>query len=181
MPDKDCCSSLPSLASVHLRPLPPERRTARSRPTTLGCGSCCCCLHTIGSIIGAAIMSPGGYDKKRERYRPSAALYYWPIFAGCLLLSVLGGVGYAFLEAGGQGGIPEDGVIVALIGFALGLPVVQLFAPAPAALVIFCVVHPEQRRDYLRSLGKITLGTVLGTIGGLVVMALLCMPFFFLR
>src|SRR6266436_4557495 len=95
-----------SSAPVQFEKHQPERR--RGIGTYLFCGGCCCCLHTLGGLIGATVATvtiksaPGG----------SVAGGYWTCLA--LLTAAI------FLVASGS--TVEFGVIATL----LFLPLAQL-------------------------------------------------------
>jgi hypothetical protein len=135
----------------------------------------------VGGLIGAAVGSKTGFDPDRGEYGeavPSAARFYWPIFGACAVLSVLIGTWYYGTGRSSyfHGPRPEDFLIGGFF-LLLGLPLVQLAASVISLLVVVCVAHPEDRGDYLWSLGKITLSSVVGAVAGIAVMAALCVPF----
>lgn len=178
----DCqdCHPAPAVVAVKVTAQPSERRQGQGQSATmLCCGCCCCCcccLHTVGGIIGAAVAGKSEFDADRGEYgeyTPSAAKFYWPIMAVCSVLAVVC-CGFHYDHVYSH---PGQNLLVGGFLLLLGLPVVQLVASAVSALVITCAAHPEERGDYLWSLGKITLGSVAGTVGGVAVMAVMCVPF----
>jgi len=176
---------------------PPERRRP-SGSVVLPCGCCCCCcccLHTLGGVLGAAIAPSFGSTRNNfpTRYRLLVEEYEFeddaePFAAAALPIRkpravsgvalywwiVLGFVGLAMLygAAAGSGG----SVGVAVLGLALGLPVLQILASFLAALVLVATTRDDKKYQLVQ-VGKITLGTVLGTVAGILAMVGIAAPF----
>jgi hypothetical protein len=71
----------------------------------------------------------------------------------------------------------DDAFWIAFLGVALGLPLIQLAAAglsAIALLVLPRTLVPETG-EALRAVGRLALGTLLGTIGGILAMVLIGM------
>jgi hypothetical protein len=69
----------------------------------------------------------------------------------------------------------DDAFWIAFLGVALGLPLIQLAAAglsAIALLVLPTSLVPEKGQG-LRAVGRLALGTLLGTIGGILAMVML--------
>jgi hypothetical protein len=166
------------------------------------CCCCCCCLHTVGSIIGAAIAPAFGKNKgpSEPRYRhlveeydfsdynptgitnqPSEApetpnvrkptgtsgvAIYWYAMLALLVIVLIYGVVSSINGA-------SDGVGGVILGLALGLPGLQLLASLIACLILVASVR-EDRNFQIIQVGKITLGCVLGTGVGLLIMFGMC-------
>jgi hypothetical protein len=123
----------------------------------------------VGGLVGAAAVSAGKRDPKTGQRDPSAGPLYWLLFLGTLVLGIVAllGVLLATVPAG-------DVLLVALLGLAIFAPVVQLLVSFFALLAIaFLPKYEENRGGYLRSLGRITLWSVLGTLAGGLVMLVL--------
>lgn len=91
----------------------------------------------------------------------SGVALYW-----LLLLAFVGGaLILGLLSARGNLG----GVGMAVLGLALGLPVLQLLASFIVALVLVAMVRDDKKFQLLQ-VGKITLGTVAGTGLGILTM-----------
>jgi hypothetical protein len=97
----------------------------------------------------------------------AVALFWWLLVA----LSVVGLLWGVQTGIGGPGGW-KTGVGIALLILALTLPAVQL---GSAFLVLFVLLFSRRiDRPYrLKQLGKITLGTILGTLAGVLLMYLI--------
>lgn len=157
----------------------PERR--RQPVTTLHCGCCCCCcccLHTLGSIVCAAVAPAIGrgapmplmyyYDEDTGEEFPlvkkpgfSAVTFFWWIT--CFLIFL--GFAYGILEGRGEAtALLITGVIVLLV-----FPGIQLIAAIITMIIFACWPRPDKMHQ-LAQLGKITLGVVLGTVIGIAIM-----------
>jgi hypothetical protein len=183
----------PSPIDLHAHP--PERRPPRT--VTLPCGSCCCCcccLHTIGGLAGAAICSflptrggarpyspPDYYADTASPQAPprprsviSAAALYWIIFVVLMqLVFVVSCVGFGH---GFTGPDSLSGVGGALLILAIFLPAVQLVASL-LAMIAAAATDWSNAAARLWTIGKITLGTLLGTgvgIGAMFLLFLVC-------
>jgi hypothetical protein len=163
----------------------PERR--RKAVTTLHCGCtccCCCCLHTVGSIVCAAVapaLGKGGpmplthyYDDEDGIQIPSikrpgfsAVTIFW--WVTCFLIFLC--FAYGILQEGGGGGGGENilitGVVVLLI-----LPGLQLFSAAITLFVFLC--WPRYDKSYqMGQIGKISAGVVIGSLLGILAMTVI--------
>jgi len=174
---------------IDLRRTPPERKRPVGSVVLAGpgcCCCCCCCLHSVGSLIGSLVAAreprPGPDDLRRVAAEPTgpdvsvARLYWWVVFLILLLgffTPVLGPWGYWYYNRGPIEVFFSGGgaVLVMAIGF---LPLVQLGASVVALFVILLGFH--DRGPALRRLGWITLGSVLGTLAGLLAMAPFLLP-----
>ena len=154
-----------------------ERRR-RAVTTMYGCGCscccCCCCLHSLGSLIGAAIAPTAGtgapmtltdyYDDEAGDLVPdvrkpgisAVAVHWWIVAALCAASFV----------------VPISGESIGLAVCVFAFPALQL-ASVFVTLVIIAVWPRPDKMYQLRQLGKITLGMILGTLAGLLVMAVL--------
>jgi hypothetical protein len=181
----------PSPIDVH--PHPPERR--RRQTVTLPCGCCCCCcccLHTLGGLIGAAIGSnvasrtppppypgylyegeEGELIPPRRRYALSPAALYWIILAVLVNITFL----LCFLGFGTEPFDPSrlEGLGAAILILAIFLPAVQLVASVIAMLVAGLTDRPNAAAR-IWAVGKITLGTLIGTAIGIGIMFVICFP-----
>jgi hypothetical protein len=107
-------------------------------------------------LVGAAINSPGVAHKAHgDNGRFSAGSPYW------LLLM------YAVMAVLLWGGTPR------LMILALGLPFIQIGVCMLTALVVAFLPCFQPQEAYLRSVGRITLGTILGGMIGLGIMIVL--------
>lgn len=157
---------------------PPERRKRKKDYVVLYscCCCCCCCLHTIGSAIGAAL--GGNYSPAQDqpasaerKYPSSQALYWSSLLVVGVLFLLIGGV-LTLLQT------PGDYVTEALFNLgAIGLgsliilgPLWLLAASVVTAIRIAARQDLPHRAEYWKSLGWITLGSVLGTAAGIAIM-----------
>jgi hypothetical protein len=176
---------------VTLTAHPPERRRP-ARPVILPCGCCCCCCccpHTIGGLAGGIAGSVTEMPEQPRAMDPDApfpyrldefedegalvpaGLLYWLLV--CLLIGVVV-VWTAVANASGFGRV-QEGLLIGGFIVLLVLPGLQLGASLLALLVIL-LFYPERARP-LRRLGRITLWTIAGTLGGLIPMGA-CLLFF---
>ena len=184
-----------SKPEIHIEAHPPERGRRRGEVVLCGCCCCCCCccLHTIGSVVGAAIAPAFGSKRPssiQAKYRLlveeydfnddesaipspeilarkrglSAIAVYWVVV---LLLSVLAAGGTVYL--GMSSSRSSDNFFIALVLLVLGFPVLQLVASLLTALVMVASTQSDKWRQLLQ-VGKITLGTLIGTVLGIVSM-----------
>lgn len=143
---------------------PPER----GRPPAVVapcccCCCCCCCLHSVGGIVGAAIPSV------MTTGRAGAGAYWLTLAVVTALGLMAGALSFLSMDSSGEwmGGAVIEAVVLLLV-----MPGVQL-AAAVIALGVVGLGPSEWFRDRaacLAAVGKITLGTVVGTVVGLVVM-----------
>jgi streptolysin S family bacteriocin protoxin len=157
----------------------PERRQPKVVTAHCGCCCCCCCcLHSVGGLVGAALGSvpvpslddgyyiedennPGQYKLIRvpgKKTSNSAVGLYWGLFG--ILCAIA-----ALVPFGNGGG---GGLLLAV----MVLPGIQLTASFAALLAI--AFRGGTRPEYLQ-IGKITLGTILGTVIGVGIMYLTCL------
>jgi hypothetical protein len=177
----------PSPIDLHVHP--PERRRARTVALPCGCCCCCCCLHSIGGLIGALIGTfipgrrppepyppPGYYGEqyvpppvpRRSSALPAAGLYWIILAMLTMLVFLVSCVGYAH-ELAGPGIF--DGVGAGLLILAIFLPGVQIVASLIAMLAA-ALTDTQNAAARLWTIGKITLGTLLGTGVGIGIMFL---------
>jgi hypothetical protein len=153
----------------------PERR--KKAVTTLHCGCCCCCcccLHTLGSIVCAAVAPAIGskspwaltyyYDEEIGQRVPlirkpglSAVTFFW------WTLAFLTFIGFAIgiLSNGRAESLIVTGVIVLLV-----FPAMQFASVILTMIVYLCWPRPDKRHQ-LKQLSKITAGVFFGTVLGL--------------
>jgi hypothetical protein len=162
---------------IHVEKHPPERRQPKVVTAHCGCCCCCCCcLHSIGGLVGAGLGSapvqaldegyyiedesnPGQYKLIRvpgQKTGSSVVGLYWLLFG---ILSALAAVTPFF-------GSPGGGLFVVIIF----LPGIQLTASFAALLSI--AFRGGGKPEY-QQIGKITLGTILGTTIGFGIMWLM--------
>lgn len=167
------------LNQIEFESHPPERRR---RTETLMCGCCCCCcccLHTVGGIIGSAVAPAFGrgnrmpityyYDDEWDIQMPvitrpgvSAVKVFW-------VLSLIAAIVWAFASVLIEHRDPMEGLLIGLVILALVYPAIQLGC---AIVILFWMVcSSRQDRSYqLKQTGKILVGLVVGTIGGILAM-----------
>jgi hypothetical protein len=141
---------------VEFHKYPPERR--RRNGGTLYCGGgcccCCCCLHSLGGLMGAAAVSV----TQARRGRKIGT--YWCLL---LLLTVLS----IFLFHVFDGAL---GIVFS----AMMTPGIQLVCSV--VITILLIVrggeNEEEQRAGLRTIGAITLWSLLGALAGFVAMIL---------
>lgn len=163
-------------APIAVRKHEPERRRSTSI-TTLACGCCCCCcccLHSVGSLIGAAIAPTIGrgrmaiyyyYDEETGEAVPhvakagvsAVALFWWLL---------LGLVVFGFFASAFSG---PTGLIVGAVIIAMVLPALQLLSALVTAIVVATSTRYDKMYQF-KQLGKMTLGVILGTVLGILVM-----------
>lgn len=157
----------------------PERR--RKAVTTLHCGCtccCCCCLHTVGSIVCAAIAPAMGkgnplpltyyYDDEAGIQIPlvkkpgfSAVTIFWWVL--CFLIFLC--FAYGILVEGGHG----DSVLVTGVVVLLVFPGLQVVS-AVITLIVFAVWPRYDKMYQLGQLGKLTGGVFVGAVLGILAM-----------
>ncbi len=163
----------------------PERR--RKAVTTLHCGCtccCCCCLHTIGSIVCAAVAPAIGaksrmpltyyWDDVAQEEIPltttikkpglSAVTVFW--WVSCFLIFVCFAIG--IVSEGGRG----ESLLITGVLVLLFFPIMQLIA-AVITLIVFACWPRYDKMYQLKQLGKIAGGVVLGTIVGVLAMTVI--------
>ena len=69
---------------VRLQTHPPERRRRHGHVAACCCCSCCCCLHSVGGLIGAAVVS-----WSRTEEESLAARLYWLSFLVVVVFAVV--------------------------------------------------------------------------------------------
>jgi uncharacterized protein YqgC (DUF456 family) len=139
----------------------------------------------IGALIAPAVRTrPKADDLALEEERKAGPLWsrfsavglFWLSLLVVTILGCLGTIAY-FLEENysqnspfGDSNYSEalwDGLLAAGFGFILFLPVLQLIAAALVALLLATTPRTDKGKQFLQ-LGKIALGTLLGTISGAV-------------
>lgn len=134
-----------------IRKLPPERRR---RGTTLAahgcCCCCCCCLHSLGGLIGAAIVRGATPEAKRT------VRAYWWTFLVLVVLSLILGLS-----------TQREPVAFTVIVMALMLPAGQLLTSV--FVLMLSAVLPEPLD--LRTLGRLTWKGFLWGLVGFLIMA----------
>jgi hypothetical protein len=142
---------------------PAERSVIAAAAGIPCCSSCCCCtccLHSIGGLGGAAIGSAHALALTRDRKHAAAAIgVYWFSFVGLTVLSLI------ICALAGQ-------FLAWFLGVLLLAPALQLAASVVAFLFVLVVPLPN-RRAAAAAVGKITLWSVTGALGGGIIMAVL--------
>lgn len=167
---EDRVVSSPPEKKLFLDPIekhPPERRERKKRYLVLySCCCCCCCLHTIGGAIGAACggnfraeSDPTGALVKRP---PSSQLLYWTSF---LLAVPVGMVLWAFIS----GEMAQAPIAIGLSIILTG-PAWLLAASVVMAIRLALRSDLPSKSEYWRQLRRITLGAVVGSVVGTLVM-----------
>ena len=165
---------------------PPERYRRSGVPAQAGgCCCCCCCLHSLGGLIGAAVSlhlggGPAyrtdaaveeyddGFDQPRSvvasTARPdeshgrfTANSLFWQSFLFLMFLAMVVGT------------ISSQSLFGPAIIILMLMPLLQL-ASAAIALFALAVSSRTDRGYQLRCLGRLTLGTIVGSLLGLGVM-----------
>ena len=95
---------------------------------------------------------------------------YWLVFLALLPIAIL-----TFAAYGGQSLNGSNLTETAIVVLFLGLPVVQLAASIVAAFLSI-VLPGDVFEVRLQQIGKITLSSLIGTLLGLGLMALVCLP-----
>jgi hypothetical protein len=150
---------------------PPERHRQRHESAVVYscCCCCCCCLHTVGGVIGA--LAAGGYerqpgDKNRPVY-PSSQSVFWVSF---LVTVGLSAIAFA-VKAEAPRPIAGFLFLLLFVGplFLLGASFVML-----VWLLFWLLVRRgrHDQRQYWRELGRITIGVIIGSVAGTVVMVI---------
>jgi hypothetical protein len=160
---------MPSVDSspVHRRVSIERHAPERGRPEllALSCGCsccCCCCVHSLSSVVGAALggLSLAGDDASKAAAR-AAVKTYWRV------LAILGLVAIALGLFGGVQGLE----ISAFAAFFF-LPFLQLLASAIAAL-LWVQRKPVHLRAALAALGRVTWIGLACALPGLLFMVVL--------
>src|SRR5262245_31272193 len=120
---------------VQVEAHPPER--GKGRPVVVACGCscccCCCCLHTVGGVVGAAVMSAAtaGVDGDALASRSVAKRVYWlsVLFLVACIPGPLFAPGHGVHEL-------DDAFWIAFLGVALGLLLIQLAAAGLSAIAL---------------------------------------------
>ncbi len=163
-------SSLAGSDWIHQHP--PERGARNVKHVFLSgaCSCCCCCLHTVGGLIGAAVV--GNYRADPEipadmpvppKDLPSSQGLYWSSFLVTVIAGVL--IGGAFHFEQNPEAFLESGLIMILFG-----PLWLLGASVIAVLQIVVRIPRSLQSGYWRHLGTINLGMLAGSIIGVLVM-----------
>jgi hypothetical protein len=172
---------------------PPERRERQARGVMLYscCCCCCCCLHSFGAAIGAALGGNyrGGTNPFAESLLPSATQepprrmpstqgIYWTSLLIAIVLSLVVAIGWSLMESGTTR-TPRIPELLLGMGFLFILTAPAWFLAALPIMAVRIAVDPGTRADsrYWWSLGRITLGIVLGTLGGIAAMLAMLLPF----
>ena len=159
-------SSLAGSDWIHQHPPEREARNVKHVFLFVGCSCCCCCFHTVGGLIGAAVV--GNYRAKPEvsadmpipsKDLPSSQGLYWNSFLVTIIAGALIGGAFNFER------IPDAFIIMILFG-----PLWLLGASVIAVLQIVIRIPRSLRSGYWRHLGTITLGMLAGSILGVLVM-----------
>ena len=153
---------------------PPERGKRNDHHLVLysGCSCCCCCLHTVGGMIGAAVVGnylPEAVESNQSKVPPkplpSGQRMFWDSFLWATL-SVL------VLDVVISTSLKHD-PLSTLIIFVMFGPLWLLGTSTIAAMQILVRIPPQLQRGYWRHLGKVILGMLVGSfIGGLVTLPL---------
>lgn len=171
---------------------PPERRERLARGVMLYscCCCCCCCLHSFGAALGAAL---GGNYRGGEnpfagvsqlspaaspRRLPSTQGLYWTSLLMAVLLSLLAVTAWFFANSDNPYP-PRFPEVMLGLGFTFILTAPAWFLAALPIMALRIALRADARSDarYWWSLGRITLGIVLGTVGGIIAMLVLLLPF----
>ena len=120
---------------------PPERR--RRAPGIAACG--CCCLHSVGGLIGAACA--GVPRTPEERWATGA---YWSCLVAIAGLSYL----WLFRERGDE----------LLIDLFLALPGLQIAASVVAGVIVLIFAGPKALPRLWRITWRSFLGTAIGFV-----------------
>jgi len=181
-----CEQHQPGPGPVRFTTHPPER-ARRGSPVILPCGCCCCCcccLHTIGGLVGGVVGSvlqvarrtrpvdpDFPFPSRRDELDEEAPLFppamlYW------LLVSFLIGVTcvWTYLANATRGPLAGDpsNLLLGLFIAVMILPALQVAASVLATLAI-ALFYGEKLTPLMR-VGKITLWSFVGTLGGLLLM-----------
>ncbi len=154
---------------------PPERGTQSGNRVVLlsGCSCCCCCLHSLGGLIGVAVV--GNYRAEnaeahlsplRSEPLPSGQRMFWSSFLWVTLTTMVLGA----LITAEQYNDP----FAVFILFAIFAPAWLLGACLISALQISIRIPVPLQRGYWLHLGRLLLGIVIGTgIGGVLVFGMM--------
>jgi hypothetical protein len=153
---------------------PPERGPRRKQYVVLYscCCCCCCCLHTIGGAVGAAVAAVNGNYRPlekpfepRRRMPSSQALYWFSVIVATALTWVCTTL-YAAAEMGSLASAPLTGLYITGVALILIGPIWLLAGSIVMALRLTFSRRLRDDRGYWKSLGRITLGGVIGTAVG---------------
>jgi hypothetical protein len=159
---------------------PPERRAQRKKYVVLYscCCCCCCCLHTLGAAAGAIVAGFISFEDRSKppvRGAPSGKWLYWSSLLWTLLI---GFVGTPLVLVASNSGYDryQNQLLMSPIYLAASLilagPLWMLGALVVMAIQIAIRRDLPTRGPYWKELGKISLGVVLGCLGGILVMYL---------
>ena len=159
---------------VHIEKQPTERRRSAAATLYGGC-RCSCCLHTLGSVLGATIAPTYGAKPEGEPpddCRPfgasSVAVHWWLAF-----LLVFACFASAVLSQEDAKSLPEA-LGVTSFAVLMTFPGIQL-ASAFLTLIVFSLWPRPDRVFQLKRAAAIIVGITIGAVAGLLVMV----PFFF--
>ncbi len=155
---------------------PPERRQRKKEFVVLYscCCCCCCCLHTIGGVIGAARAGdfPSWPEPSESSEIPHTSflttqLMYWISLVSILFVGLIYGV---FLW--------QDQALIAIGLSAILLGPLWLLA-ASLVMAIWLALRSDlpSKSEYWRQLGRITSGSIAGSVIGVLIMV--AIPVFF--
>jgi hypothetical protein len=159
---------------ITLRAHPPERQSSSVVVASPSC-CCCCCLHSLGGLIGAGIGSAGSRGR-------SAVGVYWLVLFLLAVVTETGSILLLFVEETKSGVTVmgsqfESGIGAGLLILIMAAPAVQLAASIVAAIVVAIDWGPtfvDDQNARLGAIGRITLGTVIGTGIGVLFMLGCC-------
>lgn len=208
MPSRDLAVS-PIVFVAHLPERGYARSAVPAQAGGCCCCCCCCCLHTLGGLIGAAVAPAWGgrrryrdqeeqdyddfrssanarysFDRDEEvevqsRRGPSAVLTFWLSLVALVVLGLIIGPLWGITQNGGPNG-GQNGFFIAVFLIVMGLPLLQLAAAAVSAIIL-ASFNGMNRGNEFRRLGKISLGAIVGTVAGLLIMVVLGVALFALR
>lgn len=151
---------------------PPERGTRNDHHVVLfsGCSCCCCCcLHTVGGMIGVAVVGnhraepDASADSQRPLNRlPSSQGMFWSSFLAVSLSALVIGTLINVSQT-------HDALWILMLCALFG-PLFLLGTSVISALQIAVRIPSPLQRGYWRHLGMITLGMLAGSIFGFLIM-----------
>lgn len=153
---------------------PPERGRRNDHHVFLaafsGCSCCCCCLHTLGGLIGVAVVgnhraeleAPADATHPPMRLPSSQGLFWNSFLVGglaCMLIGCLFNI-----QA------PLDSLKLTVTLMIIFGPAWLLGACVISAFQISVRIEPQLQSGYWRHLGKIVVGILTGSVIGFLVM-----------